>query len=259
VNTRDGGGEADYHDLTFQLRGEAVEGLHYSATYKWSHAISNIEQATNKPNFVEEINDRTDNRFDPGYTRGPVTAIPDHRFTATLLWEMPFFKGKAVLGGWTLSSIVTAQSGFHLTATYGSHCGSGTNCYTREKADAVAGQDPNSGPHTVQQWFNTGAFTDRAFFNAAGRPIFAGRFGNAEKGSILGPGLYTIDLGLFKEFKLSSEVGLKLSVQAQNVTNHPNYGLPETNLTSPNYGRITTLQPGVLGSRIVVIGARLQF
>ena len=259
VNTRDGGGEADYHDLTFQLRGEAIEGLHYSATYKWAHAISNIEQATNKPNFVEEINDRTDNRFDPEYTRGPVTAIPDHRFTATLLWEMPFFRGNAILGGWTVSSIVTAQSGFHLTATYGSHCGSGTNCYTREKADAVAGQDPNAGPKTTQQWFNTAAFTDRAFFNAAGRPIFIGRFGNAEKGSILGPGLYTIDLGLFKEFKLTGDMGLKLSVQAQNVTNHPNYGLPETNLSSPNYGRITTLQPGVLGSRIVVVGARLQF
>jgi hypothetical protein len=259
VNTRDGGGEADYHDLTFQLRGIAVEGLTYSATYKWSHATSNIEQATNKPNFVEEINDRTDNRFDPDYTRGPVTAIPDHRVTAILLWEMPFFKGNRVLGGWTVSSIMTAQSGFHLTATYGSHCGSGTNCYTREKADAVSGQDPNSGPKTVQQWFNTAAFTDRAFFNAAGRPIFAGRFGNAEKGNIIGPGLYTIDLGLFKEFKLSGDVGLKLQVQAQNVTNHPNYGLPETNITSPNYGRITTLQPGTLGSRIVVVGARLTF
>src|SRR6185436_1886785 len=99
------------------------------------------------------------------------------------------------------SGIVTWQTGMHLTASYGSHCGSGVNCYTREKADAVAGQDPNDGPKTAAQWFNTAAFTDRAFFNAAGRPIFAARFGNAEKGSIDGPGLYAIDLGLFKEFK----------------------------------------------------------
>jgi hypothetical protein len=259
VNTRDGGGEADYHDLTFQLRGEAIEGLNYSATYKWSHATSNIETTLNKPNFVDETNDRTDNRFDPDYTRGPVTAIPDHRVTAILLWEVPFLKGNKVFGGWTLSSIMTAQSGFHLTASYGSHCGSGVNCYQRELADAVSGQDPNSGPKTTAQWFNTGAFTDRAFFDAAGRPIFIGRWGNAEKGNILGPGLYTIDLGLFKEFKLSGDVGLKVQVQAQNVTNHPNLGLPETNLTSPNYGRITTLQPGILGSRIVVLGARLAF
>jgi carboxypeptidase family protein len=262
VNTRDGGGEADYHDLTFQLHGEAVSGLIYSATYKWAHATSNIEQATNKPNFVEEINDRTDNRFDPDYTRGPVTAIPDHRVTGTLLYELPFAKGNAILGGWTVSSIVTWQTGMHLTATYGSHCGSGTNCYTREKADAVAGQDPNAGPKNTTQWFNTAAFTDRGFFDAAGRPIFAARFGNAPKGNIDGPALFLIDLGLFKEFKLSSDVGLKIQVQAQNVTNHPNYGLPETNITSPNYGRITQLAGPVgspLGTRVVVLGARLTF
>ena len=186
-------------------------------------------------------------------------AIPDHRFTATAIWEMPFFKGRALLGGWTLSGIFTIQSGLHLTAWFNSHCGSGTNCRSREKADPVPGQDPNDGPRTTAQWFNTAAFSNRAFFDAAGRPIFAGRFGNAEKGSILGPGLYTIDLGLFKDFRLRGDLALRIHVLAQNVTNHPNLGIPDTNLSSPNYGRITTLLPGALGSRVVVVGARLTF
>jgi hypothetical protein len=262
VNTRDGGGEADYHDLTFQLRGEALDGLHYSATYKWAHATSNIEQTRARIDFVGEINDRTDDRFDPEYTRGKVTAMPDHRFTATFIWELPFLKGNKALGGWTLSSIVTAQSGYHLTALYSSHCGSGTNCYNAEKADAVSGQDPDSGPKTTDQWFNTGAFSNRAFFNAAGQPIFAGRFGNAQKGSILGPGLYTIDMGLFKDFKIRGDAVLRIQIQAQNVTNHPNLGIPQTDLSSPNYGRITTLagaDGGPLRARIVVVGARLTF
>jgi len=262
VNTRDNGGEADYHDLTFQLRGEARDGLFYTATYKWAHAMSNIEQTRARVDFVGEINDRTDDRFDPEYTRGKVTAIPDHRFTATLIWELPFFKGNRALGGWTLSSIVTAQSGFHLTPLYSSHCGSGTNCYNAEKADAVSGQDPNSGPKTTDQWFNTAAFSNRAFFNGAGQPIFAGRFGNADKGSITGPGLYTIDMGLFKDFRIHGDTTLRIQVQAQNVTNHPNLGIPETDLSSPNYGRITSLAGGdgsPLRSRIVVLGARLTF
>ncbi|PYQ07451.1 MAG: hypothetical protein DMF82_03790 [Acidobacteria bacterium] len=251
VNTRDNGGEAR-------------DGLFYSATYKWAHAISNIEQTRARIDFVGEINDRTDDRFDPEYTRGKVTAIPDHRFTATLIWELPFFKGNKALGGWTLSSIVTAQSGYHLTALYSSHCGSGTNCYNAEKADAVGGQDPNSGPKTTDKWFNTDAFSNRAFFAANGQPIFAGRFGNAQKGSIVGPGLYTIDMGLFKDFRISGSAALRVQVQAQNVTNHPNLGIPETDLSSPNYGRITTLVgptsgPNPLGSRIVVLGARLTF
>jgi len=258
VNTRDGGGEADYHDLTFQLRGQVKSSLSYTATYKWARATSNIEIVTQTA-FSDEINARTNNRFDPEYTRGKVAGIPDHRFTTTLIWDLPFLKGNALLGGWTVSSIITAQTGAHLTAYYSSHCGSGTNCYHPEKADAVAGQDSNDGPKTTDQWFNTGAFTDDAFFNAAGRPIFAGRWGDAEKGSITGPGLYTIDLGLFKEFKIRGDAALRVQVQAQNVTNHPNFGNPNTDLSSPNYGRITSLAGGTLGSRVVVLGARLTF
>jgi hypothetical protein len=123
----------------------------------------------------------------------------------------------------------------------------------------VPGQDPNSGPKTTDRWFNTEAFSNAAFFDAFGRAIFAGRFGNAKKGSILGPGLFTIDLGLLKDFTLRGDVVLRLEVQAQNVANHPNFGIPDTNLSSPNYGRITTLLPGALGSRVVVVGARLTF
>jgi Carboxypeptidase regulatory-like domain/TonB dependent receptor len=266
VNTRDNGGEADYHDVTAQLRGEVKTGFQYSATYKWAHARSNIEITSARTDFVEEINDRTDDRFDPEYTRGPVTAIPDHRVTATVLWQLPFAKGNPIVGGWTLSAVFTAQTGPHLTAYYSSHCGSGTNCYNPEKADAVSGQDPNDGPQTTDQWFNTAAFSNRAFFDASGKPIFLGRFGNADKGSITGPGFYVLDMGLFKDFALGRGMHLRAQIQAQNVTNHPNLGQPDTNLTSPNYGRITSLASSgtasgtsVLGSRVVVIGARLMF
>jgi hypothetical protein len=78
----------------------------------------------------------------------------------------------------------------------------------------------------------------------------------------VGPGLYTIDMGLFKDFKIHGDTTLRVQVQAQNVTNHPNLGVPNTDLSSPNYGRITTLAGRAgdpLGSRIVVLGARLTF
>jgi hypothetical protein len=122
------------------------------------------------------------------------------------------------------------------------------------------------GPKTTDEWFNTAAFTNQAFFDASGKPIFLSRFGNAEKGSITGPGFYVLDMGLFKDFTLGRGMRLRAQIQAQNVTNHPNLGLPDTNLTSPNYGRITSLAASgttsgssVLGSRVVVIGARLMF
>jgi hypothetical protein len=261
INTRDNGGESSYHDLTFQLRGEAFADFRYEATYRWAHTSTNIEgsQGAEIGCFTDEINGRTINRFDTEYTRGPMQCIPDHRVVTTALWALPFPKENAFLGGWTVSAIVNWQTGQHLTPYYSSHCGSGTDCRRAEKADPVSGQDPNSGPRTTDQWFNTGAFSTAAFFDAQGRPIFAGRFGNAENGSIDGPGLFTLDLGLFKDFKLGPTAKLRVQVQASNVTNHPNYGTPDTNLSSPNYGRITALQKGTLGSRVVVVGARVTF
>jgi hypothetical protein len=261
INTRDNGGESSYHDLTFQLRGRMNTALQYEATYKWAHSSTNIEgpRGAEINGFNDEINGRTINRFDPEYTRGPMLSIPDHRVIATVIWELPFLRENAILGGWTVSAIVNWQTGTHLTAYYSSHCSSGTDCQRPEKADPVSGQDPNTGPRTTDQWFNTGAFTTAPFFDAQGRPIFAGRFGTAENGSIDGPGLFVLDFGLFKDFKIGGTARLRIQAQAANVTNHANYGRPETNLSSPNYGRITSLAAGTLGSRVIVVGGRVTF
>jgi hypothetical protein len=188
----------------------------------------------------------------------------------TAIWDLPVGRDRAVggdwgpalhavLGGWTMSSVAIYESGQHLSAFYSGHCGSGTNCYGNEKPDAVAGQDPNDGPRTLAQWFNLNAFSVDAFF-PNGQPAFAGRFGTAEKGNILGPSATTIDLALFKDFAFSSNGRLRVSVQSTNVLNIANYGNPDTNVRSGNYGRITSLNPNqVFLPRRVVLGVRALF
>jgi hypothetical protein len=270
VNTRDNGGYHNYHDVTIQARGNLQNGLLFNGAYRYTHSLTNVETGNNT-SFTTEINGRTDNRFDPDYFRGKTQAIPDHRFVASLVWDLPVGRGKAIgddfgaladalLGGWTVSSIVTAESGQHLTAYYTSHCGSGTNCYFSpgELADAVPGQDPNEGPGTVDQWFNTAAFSDDAFFDSSGRAVFAGRFGNSEKGSILGPGVFNLDLAFFKDLVTAGQTRVRFQCYIKNLTNHLNYGNPNTNLTSADYGRITTLNPNY-GTREIVLGLRFLF
>src|SRR5262249_3747791 len=124
VNSRENGGDAHYNDFTAQLKGRKFHGLEYMASYKWAKGISNDEDSFSRVvsgNFNEEIAGRTDNRFDGRYLRGPIGAIPQHRFTGTFLWDMPFFRTsswkqplRAIAGGWTLSGILTAQTGMHL-------------------------------------------------------------------------------------------------------------------------------------------------
>jgi len=271
VNTRDNGGYHHYHDVLAQLNGSLGRtGLMHTFSYKWAHSIDNIEdRGAGQSDFQSEINGRTDNRFDPDYMRGPTTNIPTHRVVGSVIWDVPIGRDRtlgssmspvmdALVGGWRLSSIVQAQSGAHLTAFYNSHCGSGTNCYGNEKADAVSGQDPNSGPKTLSQWFNTGAFSVAAFRDASGRSIFVGRFGNAAKGSIIGPGAWNVDFAAMKDFRLSSQVRFTMNVFVTNLFDHANWGRPDTNVTSSTYGQITTLNAD-FPLRRMVVGGRLAF
>jgi hypothetical protein len=163
-----------------------------------------------------------------------------------------------VAGNWTLSVIFTAQTGMHLTPYQTSHCASGTNCYGQEKVDLVAGQDPNAGAKDTEAWINASAVTNRNFFDAAGRAIFVGRFGNAGKGVVDGPGLVTLDLGLFKEFALSERWRVRLQSQVRNLPNHPNFANPDLNLSSGNFNRIRALL-GNASTRVIVVGARILF
>lgn len=271
VNTRDNGGYHNYHDVLAQLSGSVPRfGLTHRSSYKWAHSIDNIEdRGAGQGDFQSEINGRTDNRFDPDYMRGPTTNIPTHRFVSSLIWELPIGRDRAfgasmpaaldaIVGGWTLSSVVQVQSGAHYTAFYNSHCGSGTNCYGSEKADSVSGQDPNDGPKTLAQWFNTGAYSVAAFRDASGRSIFTGRFGNAEKGAIIGPGVWNVDFAAMKDFRVGSQMRASVNVFVTNLFNHANWGRPDTNVTSANYGRITSLNSD-FPLRRIVLGGRLTF
>jgi len=230
--------------------------------------MNNIEDSFTRANggqFNEEIASRTDNRFNSLYLRGPSGAIPFHRFTTDFIWDLPFGRGKkfgtnmngaldAVIGGWTVSSIMTFQSGGHLTPYYNNRCGSGTNCYGTEKVDVVPGQDPDSGPKTDAQWFNKAAFV----IPTSSSSLFVGRFGNAGNGVITGPGLISIDAAAFKDFTIRESLKFRIQTQIRNFPNHANLGVPEGNLNSANYGRITSLN-GSTTARIVVVGARFTF
>jgi hypothetical protein len=146
----------------------------------------------------------------------------------------------------------------HLTPYQTSHCASGTNCYGQEKVDLLPSANPNRGPKNTEAWIEASAVTNRAFFDASGRPVFVGRFGNVGKGIIDGPGLFSFDAGLFKEFSLHERWRLRLQSQVRNVANHPNFANPDLNLTSGNYNKIRSLQ-GNAGARVIVAGARIVF
>ena len=81
------------------------------------------------------------------------------------------------------------------------------------------------------------------------------RPGNANPGLIRGPGNWSVNLSVTKGFRFTQTVRLDVRMDAFNAFNRINYNNPNTNITSPDFGRLLTS----MSPRTAQLGARLSF
>jgi hypothetical protein len=177
-----------------------------------------------------------------------------HRFVASILYELPFGDGKpfmqsgigsAILGGWQISTIINASSGFPRTAYVGtdrSNTGGGQDRpnVTGSEADLPGDQ------RTIQRWFNTDAFVLQ--------PV--GTWGNGPRNNFVGPGIKTLDASIIRNFRMTRSKTLQFRLEGFNVLNNPIWNDPNTTLTSPQYGTITSTRKPM---RELQVGVKFVF
>ena len=61
----------------------------------------------------------------------------------------------------------------------------------------------------------------------------------AERNSARGPGVNTVDLSIFKNFKIHKNAGLEVRLEGFNIFDTAQYNLPNQTLGDPNFGRVT--------------------
>lgn len=232
-----------YHALQTTLARRFRQGLTFSTSYWFSKTldyVSSMNVAGSAPRLVSGENDIAQNPFDLRAEHGPSLFDAKHRWTASATWELPFgqsLRGPAavLLRNWQLNGIATVSSGTPFTvydtrnvSQQGSH--PEITGFYGSRPDLVS--DPNNGPRTVEQWVSRSAFRQ---LNAVTE---AGQFGNAGRNIVRGPGQAVLDLSAFKNWNLTERLRAQLRVEAFNVTNHANFGVPVNDLVSPNFGRI---------------------
>jgi hypothetical protein len=248
--------DSHYHSLQATVQKRFSGGL-IGINYTWSHALTNAGNDASSPQ----------NNHDLRAEYGPADFDRRHIFTANFVYELPWLKHQQgfagrLLGGWEFSGIITVNSGLYLTAlgTNGiDPAGLGLldpnaqtdnlNFTGSARPDQIA--NPNAGArHTVQEWFNTSAFTDPpATCSTDCRP------GNARRGSIKGPGLQRWDLSLFKNIRVTEGTNFQFRLESFNVFNHTNFDAVDASFTSPTFGQVTsTREP-----RIVQLGLKFNF
>ena len=253
---------SSYNALEASLRKRFSHGLSFLASYTLSKSIDdvssfNITGSASQP--VAGENDLAQNPFDLAAERGRSMFDARHRFVLSYQWNLPFWNHpknwyQHALGNWQLNGIATLMSGTPFTVFDSSDVSlQGTapeiTGFSANRPNLIG--DPNNGPRTPQEWFNVKAFQQL-------QPDALGRFqvfGDEGRNLVEGPRYMNWDLSAFKNIPISESKEFQFRGELFNVLNHTNFRLPNSDISSPNFGQV---QQDV-GPRVIQVALKFLF
>jgi len=237
--------DGNYNALQASLNGQVTKDLQAQFAYTWSKAMDPSTGGDNG-DLATVSNPYAGWKFDYGPSQFDRTNI----FLSEFVYDIPLFRHsenrfmKTVVGGWTVSGIVTVESGLPINIGLGGPQGSNGIPDASNRPDASGAV---SYPHSVSQWFSPTAFTTPA----------VGAFGNVGFDSVRGPGRDNWNLSLFKSFLLNEARGSRLEFRAEsfNTWNHTQFNGTSNTLSNSNFGQVTS----AFDPRVFQLGLKLYF
>ncbi|MBC8165742.1 MAG: TonB-dependent receptor [Bryobacteraceae bacterium] len=252
-------GHSTYHALLAKVDRRFQNGLQVLLGYRFSKTLSDVSFTSGALAGPQDYYDRSSEKSLANIDR-------TQNLTVAFGYELPVGRGKRwlrqgllsqLVGGWTASGIVTYSSGGPLRVTIPN----GLPIFNgHRRPNLVPGQ--NAGTDAVGSDFEplntlSGQVGDR-YLNPAGFAVPAPfTFGNAPVflSQLRGPSSLVEDLSLAKRIAFGEKAGFELRADAFNSFNRRNLTDPITDLTSPNFGRITGQTP----ARVFQLGLRVTF
>ncbi|MGH9842714.1 MAG: TonB-dependent receptor [Blastocatellia bacterium] len=239
INTN--GDTSDYHGLQLQFQQRLSSGLQALASYSWSHSID-----TSSSDFGARI----DRQISANASRGPSDFDIRQAFNAAVTYNIPSplhgAVGKAILGGWSVDTIVSARSALPVDVA---------NTAFVSALSLFLSVRPNLAPGVPLYLDDPAAPGGRRINRAAfiAQPSTEFRHGTLGRNALRGFSLWQADFSLRREFKLTEKVKLQLRSEFFNVFNHPNFGSPNSSTgsqASPNplFGLSTQMLGRSLGA-----------
>lgn len=260
---------ANYHAMQVNLQHQMSHGFQFDFNYTFSKSIDLASDAE-RVGAYGGLGDQAINTWDPNAGRAVSTFDATHQFNADWILELPFGKGKplvgganraldAVIGGWQLSGLFRMTSGFPLTigngfnwATNWNLSGNTFKLGTVETGSFRINSGPDAGNISI---FAKGPDAYPQF-----RPPFPGESGARDQ--IRGDGNFGVDLGLAKRWKMpySEHHSLQLRWEVFNVTNSVRFNVQSVNsfidVFGSSFGNYTAqLNPW----RVMQFGLRYEF
>ena len=246
----DPAGNNDYNGLSARFEHRLSQGLYFLNSFTWSKALGDSEQALEYAPGAVEANPQ--NIHDLAAERGPSSFDVKLINVTSLVYRLPFGKGRqfasamnpavdAVLGGWELNTINTANSGTPVNVYY---TPSAANDVTGLGADyrGEAFLRPNVSGSAASQSAAQSLLTYFAGYTFSTPPANA-PFGNLGRNAFRAPGLEQWDLAINKNFRIREGISLQFRSEFFNVLNHTNFASPNVISNSTAFGTITSTNP----------------
>jgi hypothetical protein len=274
----DDSGWNDYNGLQVQLRKQFSHGLTWTVNYTWAHAMTNLPRDT-----AQQDLDWTTLR-NTSLDRRPSSFDIRHTIQTFGTYDLPVGKNKrfnienrfldAVIGGWTVGSILVFNTGAPVQLTGANF--QTVNTSTNPSSNAGVFLAPGATLDQIQAAFDadrqrlTGRAGTTDLQRLAIDPSLVGPDGRANPAYLLvnrtpgvfAPALFIRDKNAFtwnasmlKNFRVTEKVKFQLYAGANNVLNHPTWGLGSVNIFSTTFGVVGA----PTGSRSMNLRGTLSF
>ncbi|MDP9161619.1 MAG: TonB-dependent receptor, partial [Acidobacteriota bacterium] len=252
-----------YNGFLARFQKRPSHGLSFEGNYTWSKATDNSSYGANSFIFFggsglgypQDLNNlAVEHSVGANDTR--------HRFVLAAIYDVPIGRGRSVgntmnrfldgvIGGWSLNSLLTLQSG--QPVPFGMSSPRLTDGFQRPNIicnpatglslhDVAMSQDPNA------SYFKAACLTDPGDQIAGNAPRFSD--------NVRGPGIRNIDLGIFKDFPIRERVKAQVRAEFLNFTNTPRFATPSSFQGDSFFGKVTALANV---PRRIQMGVRLEF
>jgi hypothetical protein len=259
---------SSYHSLQISASKPLSHNLMLNGFYVWSHNIESVNPDGDGQGSAQDFLNLKEEKGATDNDRRNVASISG-------IWKLEYYSGenkfvKQVVNGWTISPIVSLQSGSPFTVSTGAN--KSFDSANANRPNLVSAVSPKLDPHrcricaagttgVADQWFNPGAFVA----NGPGLGIgIDGADGNAPRDYLTGPGYRDVDLGILRDFHFEG-MTFQVRGEATNAFNMVSLSNPSASgvantvggtPTSTTIGKITS----ATGTpRIIQLGARLTF
>ncbi len=206
-----------YHGVTASLERRLDRNLRYQVKYTFSKSIDEISSST----FNDfEASDQVPVTPDYRLNRGLSDFDLRHVFAGNVSYLLPRLEsnaGRWLLGGWEIHALSQLQSGNPFAPSVGF-----------DQARLLTGfGDTGQRPDLARPGANLILGGPDQYFDPVGfslpEPGFLGTLG---RGTLRGPGLFTLDVGAHKRFSVTERQAITFRAEMFNITNESNFQIP---------------------------------